>query len=164
MFLNLTRFAIQAKGPDGKWIRKPLAYRESNNVHLLITCPIEICVNLAFKIAKKRDIKKPGKRGQGKKQRLPPENDNVDTCSPANYTFISVAPTASKQRQSYHTHECDGCKHCQPLACWCTSRNIQFSDCLQQSLKYSYLITFIHICKYVLLVVQTLLNQCQRWK
>ena len=35
--LSLTRFAIQAKCPDGKWTRKPLAYRESNNVHLLIT-------------------------------------------------------------------------------------------------------------------------------
>ena len=47
--LDLTRFAIQAKGPDGKWTRKPLAYRESNNVHLLITRPPEICVNLVFK-------------------------------------------------------------------------------------------------------------------
>ena len=45
----LTRFAIQAKGPDGKWTRKPLAYRESNNVHLLIARPPEICVNLVFK-------------------------------------------------------------------------------------------------------------------
>ena len=44
-----TRFAIQAKGPDDKWTRKPLAYRESNNVHLLITRPPEICVNLVFK-------------------------------------------------------------------------------------------------------------------
>ena len=35
----LTRFAIQAKGPAGKWTRKPLAYRESNNVHLLIARP-----------------------------------------------------------------------------------------------------------------------------
>ena len=46
---DLTRFAIQAKGTDGKWTRKPLAYRESNNVHLLITRPPEICVNLVFK-------------------------------------------------------------------------------------------------------------------
>ena len=46
---DLTRFAIQAKGPDGKWTRKPLAYRESNNFHLLITRPPEICVNLVFK-------------------------------------------------------------------------------------------------------------------
>ena len=46
---SLTRFAIQAKGPDGKWTRKPLAYRESNNVHLLITRPHEICVYLIFK-------------------------------------------------------------------------------------------------------------------
>ena len=45
----LTRFAIQAKDPDGKWTRKPLAYRESNNVHLLITRPPKICVNLVFK-------------------------------------------------------------------------------------------------------------------
>ena len=44
---DLTRFAIQAKGPDGKWTRKPLAYRKSNN--LLITRPPEICVNLVFK-------------------------------------------------------------------------------------------------------------------
>ena len=48
-FFILTRFAIQAKGPDGKWTRKPLAYRESNNVHLLIARPPEICVNLVFK-------------------------------------------------------------------------------------------------------------------
>ena len=47
--LDLTRFAIQAKGPDGKWTRKPLAYRESNNVHLHVTRPPEICVNLVFK-------------------------------------------------------------------------------------------------------------------
>ena len=47
--IDLTIFAIQAKGPDGKWTRKPLAYRESNNVHLLITRPPEICVNLVFK-------------------------------------------------------------------------------------------------------------------
>ena len=47
--IDLTRFAIQAKGPDGKWTRKPLAYRESNNVHLLIARPPEICVNLVFK-------------------------------------------------------------------------------------------------------------------
>ena len=47
--LDLTRFAIQAKGPDGKWTRKPLAYRESNNVHLLIARPPEICVNPVFK-------------------------------------------------------------------------------------------------------------------
>ena len=45
----LTRFAIQAKVPDGKWTRKPLAYRESNNVHLLITRPPDIFVNLVFK-------------------------------------------------------------------------------------------------------------------
>ena len=33
---DLTRFAIQAKGPDGKWTRKPLAYRKSNNVNLKV--------------------------------------------------------------------------------------------------------------------------------
>ena len=48
-WIDLTRFAIQAKGPDGKWTRKPLAYRESNNIHLLIARPPEICVNLVFK-------------------------------------------------------------------------------------------------------------------
>ena len=48
-YQDLTRFAIQAKSPDSKWTRKPLAYRESNNVHLLITRPPEICVNLVFK-------------------------------------------------------------------------------------------------------------------
>ena len=47
--LDLTRFAIQAKGLDGTWTRKPLAYRESNNVHLRVTRPPEICVNLVFK-------------------------------------------------------------------------------------------------------------------
>ena len=46
--LCLTRFAIQAKGQDGKWTRQPLVYRESNNVHLRVTRPPEICVNLAF--------------------------------------------------------------------------------------------------------------------
>ena len=46
---TLTRFAIEAKGPDGKWTRKPLTYRESNNVHLRVTCPPKICVNLVFK-------------------------------------------------------------------------------------------------------------------
>ena len=46
---DLTRFAIQAKGSDGKWTRKSLAYRESNNVHLRVTRPHEICVNLVFK-------------------------------------------------------------------------------------------------------------------
>ena len=38
----LTRFnkiAIQDKGPDGKWPRKPLAYRESNIDQCVITCP-----------------------------------------------------------------------------------------------------------------------------
>ena len=43
---DLTRFATQAKSPDGKWTRKPLAYRESTNVDLRVTRPPEICVNL----------------------------------------------------------------------------------------------------------------------
>ena len=38
-----------SKGPVGKWTRKLLAYRESNNVHLRVTRPPEICVNLVFK-------------------------------------------------------------------------------------------------------------------
>ena len=46
---DLTRFSIQAKGRDGKSTRKPLAYRESNNIHLFVTRPPEICVNLVFK-------------------------------------------------------------------------------------------------------------------
>ena len=46
---DLTRFAIQAKGPDGKWTRKPLAYRESISVRLRVTRPSEICVQLLFK-------------------------------------------------------------------------------------------------------------------
>ena len=32
--LDLAKCSIQAKGPDGKWTRKPLAYRASNNIHL----------------------------------------------------------------------------------------------------------------------------------
>ena len=46
---DLTRFAIQVKGPDGKWTGKPLIYRESNNIHLRVAHPPEICVNLIFK-------------------------------------------------------------------------------------------------------------------
>ena len=46
---KLTRFAIQAEGPDSKWTRKPLAYRGSNNVNICVICPPEICVNLVFK-------------------------------------------------------------------------------------------------------------------
>ena len=46
---TLTRFAIRAKGPDGKWTRKPLAYRESISVRLRVTRPPEICVQLVFK-------------------------------------------------------------------------------------------------------------------
>ena len=47
--MHVTRFVIQAKGPDGKWTRKSLAFRESNNIHLRVTRPPEIYVNLAFK-------------------------------------------------------------------------------------------------------------------
>ena len=52
MYLNhfadepLTRFnkiAIQDKGPDGKWTKKPLAYRESKIFHLCVTRPPEMC-------------------------------------------------------------------------------------------------------------------------
>ena len=49
---NASRFnkiAIQGKSPDGKWTRKPLAYRESNIFNLCIISPPEICVNLVFK-------------------------------------------------------------------------------------------------------------------
>ena len=28
--LDINKIAIQGKGPDGKWTKKPLAYRESN--------------------------------------------------------------------------------------------------------------------------------------
>ena len=50
--IDLTRFNktnIQGKGPDGKWTRKPLAYRESNIFNLCVIRPPEICVNLVFK-------------------------------------------------------------------------------------------------------------------
>ena len=46
---DLTRFAIQAKGPDGKWTRNPLAYRESISIRLRVTLPPEICVQIVFK-------------------------------------------------------------------------------------------------------------------
>ena len=36
MNVSLTRFAIQAKGPDGKWTRKPLAYRESSLLNAIL--------------------------------------------------------------------------------------------------------------------------------
>ena len=42
---DLTRFAIQRKGSDGMWTRKPLAYRESNIFSLCIIRPPEICVD-----------------------------------------------------------------------------------------------------------------------
>ena len=41
--------AIQGKSPDGKWTRKPLAYRESNIFNLCVICLPEVCVNLVFK-------------------------------------------------------------------------------------------------------------------
>ena len=47
--IDLTRFAIQANGPDGKWTRKPLAYQESNIFNLCVARPPEICVNHVFK-------------------------------------------------------------------------------------------------------------------
>ena len=47
--LRLTRFAIHAKCADGKWTRKPLAFRESNIFNLCVTRSPEICVNLVFK-------------------------------------------------------------------------------------------------------------------
>ena len=51
---SITRYdkiAIQGKGPDGKWRRKPLAYQESNTFHLCVTRPPDKCVtvNLVFK-------------------------------------------------------------------------------------------------------------------
>ena len=52
LIICLARFntiAIQDKGLDGKWTRKLLAYRESNNVHLRVTRPPEICVNFVLK-------------------------------------------------------------------------------------------------------------------
>ena len=48
---HLTRFnkiCRPTKGPDGKWTRKPLAYRESNTVHLLITRPPDMCQSTLF--------------------------------------------------------------------------------------------------------------------
>ena len=47
---DLTRFVIQAKGQYGKWTKKPLAYRESNNFYLPVTHPPEICVNPVLNI------------------------------------------------------------------------------------------------------------------
>ena len=46
---RFNKIAIKGKGPDGKWTRKPLAYRESITFHLCIIRPPEICVNLVFK-------------------------------------------------------------------------------------------------------------------
>ena len=47
---DLTRFAIQAKGPDCKWTRKPLVYRESNNIDLRVTRPSAIRINPVLNI------------------------------------------------------------------------------------------------------------------
>ena len=46
---RFNKIAIQGKGPDDKWTRKPLAYQESNMFHLLITRAPEIYINLVFK-------------------------------------------------------------------------------------------------------------------
>ena len=46
--VDLTRFAIQTKDPDGKWTRKPLSRVESNNVHLHVTRPPEYVTTLFF--------------------------------------------------------------------------------------------------------------------
>ena len=46
---RFNKIAIQGKGPDGKWARKPLAYRESNIFSPCVMRPPEICVNLVFK-------------------------------------------------------------------------------------------------------------------
>ena len=46
---RFNKIAIQGKGPDGKWTRKPLAYRESNIFHLCVTRPPEMCDNLGVK-------------------------------------------------------------------------------------------------------------------
>ena len=43
------KVAIQGKGPNGKWTRKPLTYRESNIFNLCVIHPPEICDNLVFK-------------------------------------------------------------------------------------------------------------------
>ena len=50
-YQNVLRFnmiVIQGKGPDGKWTRKPLAYRVLRFL-LRITRPPEICIDLVFK-------------------------------------------------------------------------------------------------------------------
>ena len=54
---RFNKIAIQGKGPDGKWTRKPLAYRESNIVRLCVTHPPEMCVNLIFKHIRVKRIK-----------------------------------------------------------------------------------------------------------
>ena len=47
--VEITRFnkiAIQGKGPDGKWTRKPLTYRESNSFHLCVTHSIHLLASV----------------------------------------------------------------------------------------------------------------------
>ena len=46
---RFNKIAIQGKGPDGRWIKKPLAYQESKIFYLCVIRPPEICVNLVFK-------------------------------------------------------------------------------------------------------------------
>ena len=46
---RFNKIAIQGKVQDGKWTRKPLAYRESNMFNLGVIRPPEICVNVVFK-------------------------------------------------------------------------------------------------------------------
>ena len=53
MHVDLIRFnkiAIQGKGPDGKWTRKSLAYRESNIFNLCVIRLPGICVNLVLDV------------------------------------------------------------------------------------------------------------------
>ena len=49
-FSKVKKICHPNQSPDGKWTRKPLAYRESNIVHLRVTRPPEICVNLVLNI------------------------------------------------------------------------------------------------------------------
>ena len=46
---RFNKIAIQGKDPDGKWTKKPLAYRESNIFNLCVIRPHKICVYLVFK-------------------------------------------------------------------------------------------------------------------
>ena len=52
LYVCLTRFnkiCHPSQRPRWRVDKEALAYRESNNVHLLIARPPEICVNLVFK-------------------------------------------------------------------------------------------------------------------